>query len=323
MINLGILGCSEIAFRRFMPAIKNIDGFFVKIVGEQYDNSKLETFCKTYNIEGTEDFTDIIKDSDIDAIYIPQPPALHFKWAKMALEYNKHVLIEKPSTTNYKDSQELVDLAQVKELALHENYMFQYHSQIKEIKKIINNGDIGDIRLIRANFSFPRRAVNDFRYNPELGGGALLDAGGYTAKLASVFLGKSIKVDAAAINSIDGFDVDMYGAATFSNDAGQVCQVGFGMDNCYQCNLEIMGSLAKLSTNRIFTAPPDFSPVITIEDNNGQREIVLESDSHFEHSITAFRHEINDKNARNNMYDEIILQSKLIDEIKSKCKIRG
>ena len=95
---------------------------------------------------------------------------------------DKHVFVEKPSTTNYQDSLNLVKLAEERKLVLHENYMFQYHSQISEIKKEVENGKIGKVHSYHARFGFPRRDKNDFRYNKELGGGALLDAGGYVIK---------------------------------------------------------------------------------------------------------------------------------------------
>ncbi|MCM1081973.1 MAG: Gfo/Idh/MocA family oxidoreductase [Clostridium sp.] len=320
MINVGILGCSEIAYRRFMPEAIKYNGINVKVVGEEYDAVKLDDFCNTYEIEGTTSFEEIIYRKDIDAVYIPQPPALHYKWAKLALESGKHVLIEKPSTTCAVHTQQLVDIARQNKLALHENYMFQYHSQIFEIQKMLKDGIIGDVRLFRANFGFPKRQSNDFRYNAPLGGGALLDAGGYTLKLATLFLGNTIKVDTAQLMNIPNYEVDMYGSASLSNSFGDVFQVSFGMDNYYQCNLEIWGSVGKLWTNRIFTAPPDYVPVVNVETAEGEKTILLQKDAHFRHSIEEFCNEIIDAAARDKMYNEIVLQASLVSDLLSKSK---
>lgn len=314
-MRLGIIGCSEIAFRRFMPAVENIKDIKVVAVAEEYDSSKLEPFCQTYNIEGLNSFESLIRREDIDALYVPQPPALHYKWAKKALLEGKHVLLEKPSTTQYSDSEELVKIASEKGLALHENYMFQYHSQIQQIKDMVAGGIVGDVRNIRCDFGFPMREGNDFRYNKALGGGALLDAGGYTAKLATVLLGKTIQIDAATLNTLTGFEVDMYGSVQFSNDEGIVCQSSFGMDNGYRCGLEIWGSRGRVYTNRIFTAPEKFNPVICIETANGNEEITLDADMHFKKSIEEFIAETENSQKRKSMYDEILLQAKLINEI--------
>lgn len=316
MIRLGIVGCAEIAYRRFMPAALQVEGLEVKAIAEEYDRSKLQNFCNEYDLEAAESFDELIARDDIDALYIPQPPALHYKWAKRALEAGKHVLIEKPSTTSYNDTADLVKTAREKGLALHENYMFAYHSQISDIQKMIRDGEIGDVRLFSANFGFPMRAQNDFRYNKALGGGALLDAGGYTLKLATVLLGDTIKVDSAHLLSMEGFEVDMYGNASVSNADGLVCHLGFGMDCGYRCSLEVWGSKGRLFTNRIFTAPETLEPVVLIETGDGTKEVKLNKDMHFKHSIEGFVNEISSEEARNKMYDGILLQSKLVEDVR-------
>ncbi len=316
MIRLGIIGCADIAQKRFMPAVKTVEGIEVVAVAEEYAPQKLDAFCEEFNLEREDSFEKLIKREDIDAVYIPQPPALHYKYAKMALENDKHVLLEKPSTVEYELSKGLVELASQKGLALHENYMFRYHSQIKDIIELLNQGEIGDIRLYKASFGFPLRAQNDFRYVKSLGGGALLDAGGYTVKLATILLGETVKLDCSMLNDIEGYEVDMYGNATLSNDEGKVCQVSFGMDCQYQCNLEVWGSKGRLFTNRIFTAPEGFEPVVVIENGADRKEIKLGADTHFAHSIEAFISQINNNEYRQKMYKEILIQSEIVDQIK-------
>lgn len=318
MIRIGIVGCSEIAFRRFMPALQEVSDICAVAVAEEYAPAKLDAFCSEYSIDGMASFEQLIGRKDIDSIYVPQPPALHFKWAMKALDAGKHVLVEKPSTTCFTDSEKIIKAAKEKGLALHENYMFKYHSQIGEIKRILASGEIGELRLIRANFGFPMRAQNDFRYNKALGGGALLDAGGYTVKLATELLGSSIKVDSAQLNKKAGYEVDMYGSASFSNADGLICQVGFGMDCQYMCSLDIWGSAGRLFTNRIFTAPVGFNPTVIIEKGAEKKEIILADDSSFAHSIEAFKEEVCTPEKRHAMYDEILLQSKLVDTIREK-----
>lgn len=321
MIRIGIIGCAEIAYRRFMPAAKQVDS--VKIVGvaEEYAPEKLDTFCKTYDIEQMRSYEDLITRNDIDAVYIPQPPAFHYKWAKKALEAGKHVLIEKPSTTSYDESKALVDIANDRNLTIHENYMFQYHSQIKEIKDILSSGLIGDIRLIRGDFGFPLREKNDFRYVKGLGGGALLDAGGYTIKLATLFLGKNIRLLHSFSSSLEGYEVDMYGSLMLTNEDNMVYQASYGMDNSYRCSLNIWGNKGELTTNRIFTAPFDFEPEIIIKTEDGVKTVRCKKDDSFRHSIESFVHEIDNHAARKEMYSQILLQAKLVDEVKDEFRI--
>lgn len=315
-MNLGIIGCSEIAFRRFMPAVQHVSNVKVIAVAEEYDERKIDSFCSKYGLEGMNNITALLKRDDIEAVYIPQPPALHYKWAKEALKLGKHVLIEKPSTESLIKSKELVEIAKLNNLALHENYMFQYHSQIETILKMLNDKVIGDVRLFKASFGFPRRKANDFRYVKALGGGALLDAGGYTVKLATLLLGDSITVDAASLSSVEGYEVDMYGSAQLSNKNGTVCQISFGMDCSYKCMLEVWGSKGYLIADRVFTAPESFEPVVRVELSDGEKIYTLPSDNHFIHSIEQFLVETNDCKQRDLMYNDIVTQATLIDNIR-------
>lgn len=329
MIRIGVLCPSEIAFRRFMPALKQLDRFeyvglaaatereFSGADSDQVRASELEKAKKFTAEHGGKIFSGydrIINSDEIDAVYIPLPPALHFKWAKKALEAGKHVLLEKPFTTSLKGTQELISIAESRGLAVHENYMFAYHTQLDWVKQQIASGVIGDLRLIRIDFGFPFRGANDFRYCKALGGGALLDCGGYTLKLASMLLGDTVRVTESQLCGKDGFEVDIYGSATLKNDAGLTAQVSFGMDNSYRCSLDIWGSSGSIYTNRILTAPAGYAPVMTIRNADGEKNMELPADDTFRKSIEAFADCISNSKKRNDKYSEIIRQSGLVDK---------
>lgn len=314
MIKIGILGAADIAYRMFLPSLLKSNKF--ECVGVASTNQdKRKKFENDFGIKCFDSYDELINNDQVDAVYIPLPPALHHKWAKKALENGKHVFLEKPSTTSFRDTSDLVELAKFKDLVIQENYMFQYHSQLKSIREFVESGIIGDIRLIKSSFGFPLREKDDFRYSKELGGGAILDAGGYVVKLANIMLGNSIKLMTATNNSIPGFNVDMYGSVTFTNDEKVIFQGSYGMDCFYQCSLEIWGSKGKLYTNRIFTAPETLQPILLIEKQNEKEEIILESDSHFSNSIEMFYEAIKNRQIRDRLAGELLLQAKLIDNL--------
>lgn len=336
MIRLGVICPSEIAFRRFMPALNkctNVQfvGIGVYTKDERFGtNIDDERFIKAHNIElekakafideygGVvfDGYNEVVSSDKVDAVYIPLPPALHFKWAKKALENGKHVLIEKPSTITSGESNELIQLAKEKGLAIHENYMFTFHNQLEAIDKIISSGEIGKPRLYRINFGFPMRAENDFRYNKDLGGGALIDAGGYTIKYATRILGDSARIVYAKMNYLEGFEVDMYGSAAMINDQGQVVQLAFGMDNNYKCELEVWGSKGCLNTGRVLTAPDGYVPQVTIRRGNVDEIRNLPSDDAFMKSINHFLDCISDYSVRCENYQIILKQAKLVDQFR-------
>ena len=257
-MRLGILGTSDIALRRFLPALQKQKYFdYAGVATRDANSSNVAQFKQQFGGEIYASYAELLADESIGAVYIPLPPALHYEWAKKALLAGKHVLLEKPFCTSVQDTEELLNLAADKHFAVHENYMFLYHQQLAEIKEMLIAGDLGEIRLMRMAFGFPKRGEADFRYNRDLGGGALLDCGGYPVRLALELLGDSAEVKQASLSQPLGYEVDLYGSAVLQNQAGVNAQIAFGMDNAYKCELEIWGSQATLIAPRIFTAGAD------------------------------------------------------------------
>ena len=287
----------------------------------QEQNAKAQIFVSQYGGKIFDGYSSIVSSHQIDALYLPLPPSLHFIWAKKALESGKHVLVEKPSTVDYEESKQLVDIARKNGLALHENYMFVFHRQLEDINQIITSKELGEIRLFRISFGFPIREKTDFRYNRQLGGGALLDAGGYTLKYASQILGDTARIVYAQSGKKKGYEVDMYGSAALLNDDGVTVQVAFGMDNEYKCELEVWGSMGTLKTNRVLTAPADFVPSATIRKSSVEELRYLSKDDAFEKSISYFLECAENEMKREESYKSILKQAMLVDDFRRLLKL--
>jgi predicted dehydrogenase len=329
-LKIGILCPSEIAYRRFLPSLQKVStfeyaGIAVADGGEWFgpppgeailkeEQAKARKFCETYGGKVFPSYRRLLLSQDIDCVYIPLPPALHYRWGKEALEKGKHVLLEKPFTDGLEKTTELIDIARRKGLAVHENYMFRYHRQIDCILGELQNKTVGEVRLYRLDFGFPFRGAKDFRYEKKLGGGALLDCGGYTLKLASVLLGTSTRLVYSSLHYRDDFEVDIYGDAVMVNDQGLTAQIAFGMDNGYKCSLEVWGSSGMISTNRIFTAPEGYDPTMKIKVANEETEKALPADDCFKKSIERFYICVTAQEAREDTYTDILRQATLLEE---------
>ncbi|MDR0603730.1 MAG: Gfo/Idh/MocA family oxidoreductase [Bacteroidales bacterium] len=336
MIRTGIICPSEIALRRFLPALRQLSDFVftgVAIADKsewadatdeiiETERIKAEAFVTQYGGKIFDSYASIIHSDEIDAVYLPLPPALHFTWAKQALIAGKHILVEKPATVSLSDTNVLLELARKNNLAVHENYMFTFHCQLAAIDDIVNSGEIGDVRLYRISFGFPRRSLSDFRYNRILGGGALLDAGGYTIKYASMLLGETAEIVYAQSNYIDEFEVDVYGSAALVNDKGTTAQIAFGMDNNYKCDLEIWGSKGHLVSGRVLTAPAGFIPEVSIKTGDKTETRLLPADDAFMKSIERFHNCIENDDIRINNYKIILRQAKLIEDFITQTNIK-
>lgn len=338
--NVGIICPSEIAFRRFLPSLKRVEKFqFVGVAiaspeewaGEgkvteatlaviDKERQKAQTFVDGYGGRIFEGYQTLIDSPEVDVVYLPLPPALHYKWAKRTLEAGKNAYVEKPFTTGFADTQDLLSIAREKKLAVHENYMFVFHKQLQAIKDLIAGGEIGKVRQYRVSFGFPRRAANDFRYNKALGGGALLDAGGYCMKYASWLLGDTARLVCANAYYEPEFEVDIFGSATMINDEGTIVQMSFGMDCDYKCELEAWGSSGTLATGRILTAPDGLEPDMTIKHNQEVEIKKLPADNAFEKSIRHFYECLTNDLERENNYKEIERQSFFVTAFKELSK---
>jgi len=318
-IRIGILSTAAIARRSVIPAILSLPEKF-ELTG--IASRKLETaksLAEDFHCRAFGSYVEILDRAYIDAVYIPLPNSLHYEWVKTALEKGIHVLVEKSLACTLSEVTELNKLAKDNQLSLIENFQFRFHSQFRFIKEQLDSGKIGELRYIRSSFEFPPFPdTTNIRYSKELGGGALLDAGAYPIKISQLLLGSDISIRASAIRYNTVHEVDMGGGALLKQNRGHVfSEISFGFDNYYQCSLEIFGSSGKISTNRIYTAPPGFNPVVTIETQGKPVESVeLEQDNHFINMLDYFYRTMHEPGLREKEYIENIHQSRLIKEFK-------
>ena len=317
ILNIGVLGAANIATRSMVPSIICIPDMF-RLAGLASRNlAKAKSVTDAYGGSPYDSYEALLSDPSINAVYIPLPNALHFPYVKMALGYGKHVLVEKCLGCNLEEVDELVNVAAKENLTLLENFQFRFHSQLKTILQLVKSGEIGDLRSVKVAFGFPPLEVNNIRYKKELGGGALMDAGAYAMKIAPYFLGSDIFVAQASMENDLDSGVDTWGSGVLKQTKGKLCcQFSYGFDNFYQCSLELWGSKGKLSTNRIFTAPPNIEPNIIIETNNDDREHTLPADNHYVNMLTYFHGLATDGHNKFDEYNGNILQANLLNQFK-------
>src|SRR6266705_2911031 len=132
----------------------------------------------------------LLADKDVQAVYISVPHPLHAEWAIKAAEAGKHVLCEKPIALNHAEAMAIVEAAQRHGVFLMEAYMYRCHPQTAKLLELIRSGVIGQVRVIQATFSFQANAHPESRLlNNALGGGGILDVGGYCTSMARLIAG--------------------------------------------------------------------------------------------------------------------------------------
>ncbi|MFF5706486.1 Gfo/Idh/MocA family protein [Streptomyces sp. NPDC012794] len=287
-VRIGVLGCADIARRRMLPALRAAPGARLVAVASR-DAAKAGATAAESGCEAVTGYAALLERDDIDAVYVPLPAALHAEWVEAALRAGKHVLAEKPLTTDLASTRRLMALAEGTGRVLRENVMFVHHSQHAAVRALVADGAIGEPRSFRAEFSIPRLPDSDIRYDAALGGGALWDTGVYPVRAALHFLGDRLEAEAAVlVRGGPGRGVDTGGTALLRTPEGVCAQLAFGLDHGYRSAYEITGSEGRITVDRAFTPPAGHPPLVRLERRTGAEEIVLAPDDQVLAAVTAF-----------------------------------
>lgn len=179
-VSWGILSTAKIGLEKVIPAMQAGEFCDIKAIASR-DKSQAESAAKRLGIPVSYgSYEELLQDSSIEAIYIPLPNNLHLEWALKAIKAGKHVLCEKPIALNAAEATELQKAAQNSpQLKVMEAFMYRFHPQWLHVKKLVNEGKIGDLKTIQAFFSYYNDDPKNIRNSAEAGGGGLMDIGCY------------------------------------------------------------------------------------------------------------------------------------------------
>lgn len=200
-MKLGIIGAGGIVknFFKYASHVSNLK--VVAICATQSSEEKLKHICKEQNIDNYYLSVDeLLKDEEVDTVYIAVPNHLHYEFTKKALHANKHVICEKPFTSNYQEAEELIKLAKEKNLILLDAVTTRYLPNMYKIKELISQ--IGQIKIASMNYSQYSKRYDSFKngdilpaFDPNKSGGALMDLNIYNINLSVLLFGEPLKVD--------------------------------------------------------------------------------------------------------------------------------
>lgn len=205
-MKVGIIGAGNIACK-MATALNGLDDTVVAYGVASRDLIKAEEFAKKWGFQKAYgSYEELVKDSEIDLVYIATPHSFHFEQAKLALEHGKAVLCEKAFTMNAKQAKELTALAKEKKLLLAEAIWTRYMPSRKMIDDLVESGVIGKITSLSANLGYVM-GNKERMHRPELAGGALLDLGVYPINFASMVFGDKIKeISSTCVKTETGVD---------------------------------------------------------------------------------------------------------------------
>lgn len=217
--NWGILAPGNIA-GKFVAELKSVSNARVLAVGSR-ELFKAKKFASTYGIERSYgSYEELAADPDLDIIYVASPHAFHAEHTILCLKNKKAVLCEKAFALNSTQVKEMIRIAQEEKTFLMEAFFTPHQPSYQEARKILHSGVLGEIKHLQGWFGFNRSPynLNGRLYNPELGGGALLDIGLYPIFDAMWFIGKPLEIAAFADITPQKIDQSITAAFKFAGN---------------------------------------------------------------------------------------------------------
>jgi predicted dehydrogenase len=275
-VGWGVLGTASIGREKVIPAIGASSNGKLRAIGSRSLAHARAVAEQHHGARAYGSYGDVLADDDVDAVYIPLPNSLHLPWTLRALEAGKHVLCEKPLGLDADEASTMASAAEAADRLLLEAFMWRFHPRARRVKQLIADGAIGEARLIRAALCFAVDDPTDIRFQPELGGGVLLDAGAYGVNAARwIFDAEPISAQALAVYGSTGVDVLVAGVLSF--DAGRLASIDVSDIAQWQGTFSIVGTEGAIDLPSDAWIPLDAEPALhirTMADKAGRSEIV-------------------------------------------------
>ena len=287
MIRYGLISTANIARNRHIPGIrKTSNSELVAVASRNIDRA--QAFANEVDIPTAYgSYDDLLNDSTIDAVIIALPNSLHHEWAVKAAQAGKHILCEKPLAMTTDEVQSMIDAAATNNVLLMEGFMYRFHPQHKFVQDVIASGDIGAVKMVRAELTYTLPDwETDARGQKAIGGGSLFDAGCYCVNGVR-FLMDDEPISVQAYRSMHPInDVDKTTVAILKFAGDRMGYIATGMEQTFKNSYEVIGTKGRIEVPNAF--PGGANPT-TVTVNKG-REQTVQSYEACDHFQLEFEH---------------------------------
>jgi len=251
----GILGCARITRRGLAPAIRSSQTGQLQALASR--NGQLaQEWAAEYGIpKAYDNYEALLADPEVDAVYLPLPNELHQPWVLAAADAGKHVLCEKPLARNADEAAEMVEHCRNRGVLLMEGFMWRHQPRTSALLRKVQDGDLGQLHLVRSSFSFPI-AEGDWRLDPDRGGGALWDIGCYGVNCIRLFLGAE-PTAIRAIQRLGSSSVDMTLSAQLAFPGGLLGLIDCSFQAPFRCEYELVGTTGAIRVPDAYLPPAE------------------------------------------------------------------
>lgn len=239
-----ILGNSDIFKKKIYFALKKFRKIKIELASRRNISKRIKIY-KRYS-----SYNKAINTTKAKIVYISLINSMHFKWALKSLNNNKHVIVDKPLTADFKDTKKLLNLARKKNLLLMESIVFHYHNQFKNIISKIN---LRKKTIITAKFHIPKLEKKNYRNFLKYDGGCFQDMSPYASYLIYIFFkNKNYLLNKQHIKNKNGL-VNRFSISVKCKNI--TLNASYSFNSTYKNEIQIFNNSKKYSINYVFSPP--------------------------------------------------------------------
>ncbi len=291
-IRWGVLGYARIARESLIPAIQRSSNSDLHAVASRQESKRAECRARFATREVYPGYEELLRDPDIDAIYIPLPNSLHREWTIRAAENGKHVLCEKPIALDAAQCREMAAACAANHVWLMEAFMYRYADRTRQVAEVLRSGALGDIIFISSTFRFLLANPHSIKLKPELGGGSLYDVGCYPLNFAGMVMDQITysRPEGAIPETISAQcvrhgGVDLIYSALLKYPSGVIASLNCGFNAQKRVHSEIIGTGGVLEIPDTFLDNPG---MLTLTTGEERREIPVAESDRYRHEVEDF-----------------------------------
>ncbi|MCY3858726.1 MAG: aldo/keto reductase [Gammaproteobacteria bacterium] len=278
----GILATGRIAHT--LASAINVSATAELVAVGSRTQEKADKFAAEYDdIKAHGTYEDLLADPNVDAVYVSTPHPQHVEWTIKVLDAGKAVLCEKPMGLNHAEVMSMVHAARENHCFLLEAFMYRMHPQTQQIRDLLTEEAIGELRHIHATFAFNAPFSETSRlYAAELGGGGIMDVGCYPVSMARMIAG-SEPTDLAATGMLARTGVDLYTSALLSFEGGVGAHIATGVGQQLENSVAIFGTRGSIHVAWPWQCPADWR--VTMSRGGETEEFTGTSESAYVYQI--------------------------------------
>ena len=257
-VRWGVLGTGKIVHKTGPAIQRSGNGIWLGVAGRTKENS--ENMASAYGVERAyAGYQELLDDPDIDAVYIALLNHLHAEWAVRAAEAGKHILLEKPFTMNAEEALRVKEAAEKHRVRVMEAHAWRYHPAHPGVRRMVQQGAIGELAMIHAHFSFAAEPSST-RLVKEWGGGSLYDVGCYPVAWSRYFMGdEPVEAEGKAEwDPVRGIDRRFAGTLYFSG--GRIAHISSAVDMRVGSYYTLMGTEGRIDVR--FKVSPEEMAIV-------------------------------------------------------------